>query len=177
MRPLQFAIYKGTGGSWGAAQFSLQPPHYYRENPKQRDFTGLDALDDGGKLKEGWKIREGAVFLQQTSTKEGQKNVYDWDAKVVMALSVEDMGKLALACTTGESTKIFHDPGAKTAAQGAVIKSLTINSPEGVRKGVVLSIIQKAGGTTTKHDVPVSGAEAIVLTQLLRSAISRSLNW
>ena len=70
--PLQYSIYKGTGGKWGAIQFNLQPPHYY--NGKQKDFVGTEAIAEGRRLNEGWKIREGAIFMEAAPARD--KNVY-----------------------------------------------------------------------------------------------------
>jgi hypothetical protein len=169
MNSLQYAIYKGTGGKYGCVQFSLQKPHYY--HGKQKDFSGSEALQDG-KLKEGWKIREGCVFMEITSAKD--KNVYDWDNKVIMALSVSDIGKLLVALSKTGKTEIMHDPGAKTEHQGAVKKFLNVDVTE---KGVMLSCTQTSTGEKKNHAVPVSPDEAAVLRQLLQSAVSASLGW
>jgi hypothetical protein len=175
MRPLQYAVYKGMGGKFGALQLNFQEPHYYEVNGKKRDFTGDQALDTTGKLQDGWRVREGAIFLEITSAKD--KNVYDWENKIVMALSTTDMGKLALACATGDECKIMHDPNAKTESQGSVTKSLSMASPQGTKVGALVSVAMTQGGQTVKHTVPLSGDEVLVLGQLLRTAISRSLNW
>lgn len=182
MDPLQYAIYKGTGGKFGAIQFNLQAPHFY--NGKRKDYDGRVGEDDGaafrledGKriLKDGWKQREGAIFLQITSAKD--KNVYDWDNKIIMALSINDIGKVIMALLTGEKCELMHDPGAKTESQGTVKKYLTISSPKGPAVGVVISATQMAGSDKKTHTVPVTGDEVIVLKTLLQQAISRTLNW
>lgn len=175
MRPLQHAIYKGTGGKFGAMQLNLQEPHFYEVNSKKRDYTGEQALDAIGKIKEGWRMREGAIFLEMSSAKG--KNVYDWENKIVMALSVTDMGKLSLALLTGDGCSIMHDPGAKTESQGAVTKALKVISPKGTKEGAFATLSKTAGGQTVKHSVPLTGDEVVVLGQLLRSAITKSLNW
>jgi len=82
-------------------QFNFQAPHFFRD--KQKDFTGVNALGEDGKMKEGWKIREGAVFLEITSTKD--KNVYDWENKVTIALSTNDLGKVLFGIKTGNEGK------------------------------------------------------------------------
>lgn len=169
LNPLQYAVYKGTGGKYGAVQFNLQRPHYY--HGKQKDFYGTQALSEG-KLQEGWKIREGCVFMEITSTKD--KNVYDWDNKIILALSVSDMGKLLAGLNKLGETKIMHDPGAKTEAQGAVKKFLTVNLSE---QGALFSCTQSSAGETKAHSVPLSPDEVVVLRSLLQQGIARSLNW
>jgi len=173
MNPLQYAVYKGTGGKWGAVQFNFQPPHFYQE--KQKDFTGINALDEAGKMKEGWKIREGAVFLEITSTKD--KNVYDWENKITIALSVNDLGKVLFALKTGEETKIMHDPGAKSDRAGQVQKFLNVSSPNGTAQGCMVRASMTSNGQTKSHQVPLTGDELLVLGCLVQSAISRALGW
>lgn len=170
---LQYAIYKGMTGKHGAVQFGYQKAHYYQS--KQKDFDGNQALDENGRLVEGWKIREGAIFLEITSTKD--KNVYDWDNKIVIALSITDMGKVLFTLRTGEECKITHDPGAKSDTAGQVRKYLNISSPGGTAKGVLIQATQTQGEDKKSHMVPLTGDEVLVLAQLLQTAISSSLGW
>lgn len=173
---MQYAIYKGTGGKHGAVQFNFQRPHYY--NGKQKDFTGETAfsvMDGKRQLREGWQPREGAIFLEITSTKD--KNVYDWENKVVIALSIDDMGKVLETLLTGNECKLIHDPGAKSESAGVVKKFLTITSPKGVKEGCIISCTQQSGGDSRNHSVPIAASELIILRSLLTSAISKSLNW
>ncbi len=79
MNPMQFSIYKGTGGSHGALQLNFQRPHFYFGKLKSFDgmFEGksvYEETDGKRKLKEGWKEREGCIFLDIAPTKD--KNVY-----------------------------------------------------------------------------------------------------
>lgn len=172
MTPQQFAVYKGTGGKFGALQFDLQLPHYYKD--KQKDYTGEQALD-GFKTKEGWNRREGAVFLQATTAVD--KNVYDWEKKIIFALSVQDMAKVVLSLSTGEECKLMHDPGAKSDTAGAIKKYLNISSPNGTVNGCMVTLSQTSGGETRRHTVPMDGSEVIALRQLLLTAIPRALGW
>lgn len=177
-RPLQYAVYKGMSGKFGAAQFNFQPAHFYKDRDK--DFTGKFALDAQGKLLEdqGWKQREGAVFIEVAPPLGGNK--YDWEQgkKITMALSVTDMGKIVHHLSSGTECKIMHDPGAKTATQGAVKKYLNLSSPEGIMtRGTLLSLSQDSGGDKNNVTVPLSPDECIVVRQLLLTAISRALQW
>jgi hypothetical protein len=178
MLPLQFAVYKGTGGKHGAAQFNLQLPHYYMG--KRKDFTGTEAMEldettGRMKMKEGWKLREGAIFLEITSAKG--PNIYDWETKITMALSTDDMGKVMQTLVSGEECKLMHDPGAKSDAQGAVKKYFSLSSPQGLSAGVILSVTQVSGGEKRVHTVPFSASEVLVLRALFQAAIARSLAW
>lgn len=175
-RPLQYSIYKGMSGKFGAVQFNLQPAHYYKD--KLKDFTGDQALDDQGKLREtaGWKQREGAVFVEVAPSVGSNK--YDWEQKITFALSVTDMGKIVHFLSTGKDTSIMHDPGAKTETAGAVKKFLNLSSPKGILEGgCMLQLSQTKGSEKIGHTVPLTPDECLVVRQLLLSAISTSLNW
>lgn len=174
VRPIQFNVYKGMGGKHGAIQFTLQPGHYYHPQTKTRDFTGNLAFD-GSRLKDGWKVKEGAVFIDITSTKD--KNIYDWDNKIVFALSIDDIGKILLSLATGETCKIMHDPGAATKAAGVTNKVLSISSPSGTKVGVIIQISETTAGETKTHKVPLAGSEVMILKELLSAAIPRLLAW
>ena len=172
MRPLQYAIYKGMNGKWGAIQLNLQSPHYY--SGKNKDYSGYEALE-GGSLKPGWKVREGTIFLEITSTKD--KNVYDWENKIVIALGMTDIGKILHCLYTGQDCNIMHDPGAKSHSQGLVRKNLSVTSPKGTAHGCMFRASQNSGGQQKSHSVPLSGDELIILKELLQASVPLILNW
>lgn len=182
MKPTQWAVYKGLTGKNGAVQFNLQLPHYYTDDKRvPKDFTGSQALDSLGKIKDGWKQREGAVFIEMSSAIG--PNQYDWEHKITMALSITDMGKVLEFLRTGKSLALMHDPGAKSDSQGEIRKHLNFDSPngimgkEGARGGCIIRCSMSAGGNTTTHTVPLSTDECIVLQQLLQAAIPAALHW
>ena len=172
MRPLQYAIYKGMAGKWGAIQLNLQPPHFY--SGKNKDYTGYEAMENGS-LRDGWKIREGTIFMEITSTKD--RNVYDWENKIVLALSVTDVGKILHSLYTGQECSIMHDPGAKSESQGLVKKNLNLVSPKGTINGCMVRASYTAAGNTKSHQVPLSGDELIVMKELLHAAVPQMLKW
>lgn len=169
--PLQWAVYKGTGGRFGALQFKLQGPHYYN-NQGQKDYTGRLAFDEDGRFKDGWKIREGAVFMEITSA--NGKNSYDWSSKIIFALSVGDMGKVLLGLSRAGKTEIMHDPHAKTDNANNIKKFLNVEVSD---KGAVVSCSQIGNGERKSHSVPLGPDEVVTLRALLTRAISKSLNW
>ena len=173
MNPMQYAVYKGTGGKFGAIQFNLQKPHFY--SGKFKDYTGAEAfevVDGKRRLKDGWKEREGCVFLEITSAKD--KNVYDWDSKIIFALSVGDMGKVLLGLGKVGETEIMHDPNAKSTDAGKVKKFLNMKLSD---KGALFSVTQMSGGERVSHSVPLSPDEVVVLRQLLQAGIVTALSW
>lgn len=183
MNPLQLAFYKGAGGKYGALQLNLQKPHYYvKDNPKLKNYDGKfipDAWKEQypGLTKDDLTSREGALFLEITSAIG--KNEYDWQNKIIMALSIADMGKLLLVLEgLLQEATIMHDPGAKSSSAGKVQKHLNISSPKGIKVGVTISIMVKnAEGETLKHSVPLSGDEAKILAICIRTIIPAALAW
>jgi hypothetical protein len=192
MNPMQYPIYKGTGGKFGAAQFNFQNSHFYKG--KQKDFNGTEAfevVDGRRKLKDGWKERQGGVFVEVAPTVD--KNTYDWQQKVIMALSINDLGKLLYFLKTGKSSNknerekegrptnsvvIMHDPNAKKDGAGATQKYLKLYSPNGTSEGCMLTVVQVENKKKKfEHSVPLSGDELVVLATLFQSAISKALNW
>lgn len=197
MNPMQHAIYKGTSGKFGAVQFNLQLPHYYLG--KAKDFKGLvdpenkndqaafTLVDGKVRLKDGWKQREGAVFVE-AAPPSGQ-NEYDWNKKVIMALSVTDLGKVLYFLQTGQSPvekerkdnprgmSLYHDPGAKSSSAGKKKKYLKFFSKEGPAYGLMLTVESTEGDDKRTAQVPLSGDEVMALRTLLSAAVSRSLGW
>ena len=183
INPLQLSFYKGAGGKHGAIQFNLQKPHYYvKSNPKLKNYNGKfipeDWLMDNPHLtRDDLSSREGALFLEICSTKGA--NEYNWEKKIVMALSIHDMGKV-LTVLEGlkKDVDIMHDPGAKSSTAGEIRKKLIVNSPEGIKSGVIVTVTMKdKSEETTKHTVPLSCEEARVLAICIRSFIPVALGW
>jgi len=183
MNPLQLAFYKGAGGKNGALQFNLQRPHYYvKGNPKLKCYEGKFIPEhwkgDNPELtRDDLTSREGALFMEITSA--SGKNVYDWERKIVMALSISDLGKMLMVLEGVQAeVKIMHDPGAKSSTAGKVQKHLNISSPKGIKVGALVNVMMKhADGETTKHMVPLSGDEVRVLSACIRAVIPAALAW
>jgi len=176
--PLQLAFYKGTGGKHGALQFNLQRPHYYCTSCKKKDWDSFlsPKTCKACNTDDSMKSREGALFMEITSTTG--PNVYDWEKKITMALSLSDLGKVLLTLEgLTEETKIMHDPGAKSSAAGQVQKSLSVTSPKGIKVGCMVSAAITQGGNTTRHTVPLSADEVRTLSVCIRHLIPAGLGW
>jgi hypothetical protein len=177
LQPVQKAIYKGIKGSNGALQFNLQPAHRFCTTCKKKDYTEDPTC---GVCKNKITTREGAVFVEVASTTG--PNVYDWENKIVFALSDVDIGKILWGVKHKNkdgvfSTSLMHDPGAKTASFGKVKKYMSIDSPDGPQAGCIIRMTEQSGDQKKTHTVPVSGDELVVLVTLLTAAIPRMLAW
>jgi len=179
--PQRLAFYKGMGGKFGAIQFHLQKPHYFCPKCKAKDFGAVlpEPCDTSNCSLNGTKMesREGCIFVEITSA--SGPNKYDWEKKILFALSTNDMGQLLFGLETGEEIKLMHDPGAKSDKQGEVSKNLHMASPKGIKSGCLITMSQKKASSeeSLKHTVPLSGPEAKVLSVFLRAAITVSLAW
>ncbi len=183
--PQRLAIYKGLTGKYGAVQFNLQRPHYYCPICKKKDFESVlpktcTGYEDAQHKPTEMQSREGCIFLEIASATG--PNEYDWskEKKITMALSITDMSKLLFTCETGTDCKIFHDPGAKSALQGKVAKTLNASCTSGdIQNGLMLSVSMKEQGKqeSIKHTVPLDGSETKMLSVFLRGALLSSLDW
>jgi len=148
-RPLTYKIYKGMGGKQGCFQFSLLPAY-------------------SGKRKD-----EGAVFIEAAPTIG--KNQYDWDNKVIFALSVNDIGSMLAGFTLGKM-ELYHDPDAKTNQQGSRPKKLSLES--GQQAGTFfLRLSEKSNENTKNIAISLQPQEVYILVTLLKSAIPKVMGW
>ncbi len=175
MKSLGYNIYKGMGNKFGAAQFNFSPAHYYCSGKcKTKNYENETQLCDCKDTK--MIARDGCVFLEITSTKAA--NVYDWDNKIVMALSVNDLGKIITGLRQATEVKLLHDPGAKSESAGKVKKTLSFGLPS--EKGCVVTATEyneMNADAPKKHTVPMTLDEVTILVTLFERAISRCLSW
>lgn len=176
--PLQLCIYKGITGKYGCIKFSPQAPYFHvKDNTKLRNY-------DGRFIKDSWKEknpaltdndmvgREGTLFMDITSAID--RNVYDWDNKIIFALNIWDMAKILTWLETGakEELKLMHDPNAGSANKGQVQKFVKFSSPQGLGVGCTIQASQRnASGNNISHMVPVATYELVALKQVLCQCI------
>lgn len=158
-RPLQYKIYKGIKGKFGAIRFGLLPAY----------------VNSGNNNKP-----EGAVFVEAAPT-IGVNN-YDWEnSKIVFALKVTDIGKiLSFLKTKNESNLILlHDTGlSKGQPQGELVTILNISRPNETMKSFWVNMSQKEQGSVKNEvKIPISIDEMFVIYTLLEAAIPRILAW
>lgn len=148
-RCIQYAIYKGISGKQGAIQFSLLPAY----KSKKKD--------------------EGAVFIEAAPTIG--PNEYDWQNKIIFALSTNDIGKVLVTLKGGEGCSIYHDPDTGTERKNTRAKRLTIEPGNTGTFKVALS--QQLGEEKRYASLYIDAGEAQILTALLTRAIGRILGW
>lgn len=175
MKSLQYAVYKGKGGKFGAAQFNLSPSHFYCDTCKAKNYQGELHPATGTNCSGKMLSREGCIFLEMTSP--SAPDVYDWANKVIFAMSVTDLGKLLVGLRSGNEVKLLHDPGAGSEKMGQVKKTLSFTSPKGLEAGGLLSLYETAIDNKKSHTVPLTGDEVMTLAVLIQAGISRCLNW
>jgi hypothetical protein len=151
-KPLVFAIYKGVSGKYGCFQFKLANAY---DNPNRPERI------DGG------------VFIEAAPAVGSNK--YDWENKIVFALSVSDIGKILNDGLRGGEVSIFHDPGAKSDKANITKKSLKIT--KGQKGGYFWSLREETAGREKTVSIPVSNDEATVIAELLKVAIPKILGW
>jgi hypothetical protein len=160
--PLQFALYKGVTGKFGALRLSLKKAYQDMRNERPHGCVFLDMAPSIG------------------------PNVYDWEnQKIIMALTATDISKIILYlrapghkafARTDNKLKIYHDRGAGTNKKGQDVTSIEVNKPAD-RDNFFFSTYQRKGEVTKKATVTISADEAISIGTLLQTAIPKILAW
>lgn len=180
--PIQFAVYKGINGKFGAVQFDLQDAHFSCSSCRAKNYTAPShPPTDVSHPPESFSmdVREGTLFVSASSPTQG--GGYDWDKKVVMALNVGDISKILYFLRTGnpgEGLRLVHDRHAGTPRKGESLSYLSLNSPRGLAQGCILSLSKKTGEDVIgPHTIPFLPTEAMALGILLQAAVPRILAW
>lgn len=134
------------------------------------------------------RIKPGSLLIEIAKNAEGQGKAYDWENKIKIALSVQELGKLCLALggqkTVNKEDKdsnftllaeFVHDPNIGREGQGSDIKSLSLSGAKG-KKIMYLSLRSRAN----KHgniSIPLGPDDAYVLKTLATKAITKALGW
>jgi len=155
--PVKYAIYKGMGGKFGAAQFSLirfdpNREHNGKPNPK------------------------GGVLLEMAPTTG--KNVYNWETgKVSFWMSVEDISEFLIYRNMDKDDDnnegIFH-------SFNDTNKKLRIgkgNVYKGLPTWLMSLHASVKGGESRTVNMPISAKEMATLIKLLEAAIPAILGW
>ena len=159
--PIQYRIYKGISGKNGALRLNLKRP-YANQNPKKS---------------------EGVIFLEAAAAIG--RNEYDWDNKIIIALSIVDIPKIILYLRSPNHSvfdrsdgklKLIHDKGAGTAKKGQEVKTLEIAKSERT-SNFMFNVYESSNGTNKSASIPVSPDEVIAIGTLLQAAIPVIMAW
>ena len=162
--PLQYALYKGVTGKFGALRLNLKKA--YQDSRRDK--------------------HDGCIFLEMAPATG--PNIYDWEnSKIIMALTITDIPKILLYLRApnhplfarndaGGKLKIYHDRGAGTNDKGKDTTTLEINKPED-KDNIFVSAYQRRGDVTKTATVTISPDEAVAVATLLQAAIPQILAW
>ena len=145
--PIQFALFKGVTGKFGAMRLKLKKA--YTDTNRNKD--------------------DGCIFLEMAPAVGA--NMYDWEnSKIIMALSIIDIPKIILYLRSPThqifqndkadgKLKIYHDKGAGTNLKGQNTTNLTLDKPKD-RNNFFLSAVQTKEGKSKTASVTISPDEA-----------------
>lgn len=160
--PLQYSLYKGVTGKFGALRLNLKKAY---QDTRRNKF-------------------DGCIFLEMAPATGA--NVYDWEnGKIIISLSIIDIPKMLLYLRApghqafkknDGKMKIFHDRGAGTNDRGANTTSIEMHKPAD-RDNIFISAYQKNGSNSKNATVTISPDEAIAMGTLLQAAIPLLLAW
>jgi len=160
--PMQFGIYKGATGKWGALRLNLRKAY-------QDTYKGKD---------------NGCIFLDMAPATG--PNIYDWDNnKIVMALNITDISKIILYLRapqhpifskTDGNLQIFHDKDAGTANAGQNMTSIEVTKPAD-KNNTFINAYQKKDGQVRRANVTISPDEALTIGTLLQASIPLIIAW
>jgi hypothetical protein len=151
---MDYRVYKGKTGKFGAIQFSA---------PTSADND---------------KNKPGVIFINIANALAPDS--YDWKNKIIMALNLTDLSAILhffVTAGSGASLSLYHDPDKGKSNEGTRAKQLNIFTKDGVLGGMMITCSQKMDNGTITCKVPLSGPEVICLKTLLEWALPRMLNW
>ena len=159
--PLQYTLYKGMSGKFGAMRLNLKKA--YQDTRRDKN--------------------DGCVFLEMAPATG--PNIYDWEnSKIIMALSITDIPKFILYLRApshplfkkNDALKIYHDRGAGTNDKGKDTTALKLTKPAD-RDNIFLTAYQSRNGVSKEATVTIAPDEAVAMGTLLQAAIPLIVAW
>ena len=121
-------------------------------------------------------FKTGTFFISVAEPLQNDGEKFNWDQKITIALSVDEVGKLLLSLG-GVQQDFFHDRNMGTSKQGESATIMRIR-PSDDNKVLFLNLSKKNGDQIQKGPaIVISKADAIVLKSLMTAAIPRMLGW
>lgn len=155
---MQYSIYKGVKGKFGAVQFDLKSGLHRGET------------DDRGNTQE--KDKPGCIFVNITCA--AGPNKYDWDQQIKFALGAADIGKILLGLRKGNEVSLVHVMNKGKEQEGP---TKTFKLSKGESYGWFLNMTEGPRDGGRNHGVPISDDEALVLATLLQDALPKIFKW
>jgi hypothetical protein len=156
---MQFEIYKGMSGRFGAVQLSLIHPYYECPKCKARNYSS-------------W------THPPNDNSCVG-KNVYDWKNKIVFAISAKsgDLGHVLTGLRyQDDEIKLLHDPNMKSASQGQIVKTFSLVKGKN-NDGSYMMYLSEKSADKKNYMIPLSKSEVESLRILLTAAFPNLLGW
>lgn len=155
--PAPYVIYKGKG----ALRVALK--------------KGTLDIEKGRDGRTFAFTNKGCVFLHFCNA-IGPRS-YDWDNKVVVALNEHEIGDLFLCLTRGTPIEFFHDKNLGKPDQGKFTKKVTFRPTDDKNAIMANCFVKDGDNQITMNAVPIHRKEMVALSELLRSAFSKTMGW
>jgi hypothetical protein len=126
----------------------------------------------GGVMRFGLNLAKGAVFLD-AAMQSGDKQ-FDWENKITMKWGLNDLGSaLAALQRRMPEAKLFH----KTNLANSAFDLVRQDDPQRAPYTMSLSRQDAATKEVRKVSIPLTHAEAAVLSIVLETAVARLVGW
>jgi hypothetical protein len=164
--PLQYKLFKGLTGKFGALRLGFKRPWTNKNNSNKQ---------------------EGILFLEMAPPLGN--NIYDWENnKLVFSLAINDVGKLVHYFKSPKKyfsdkydscqIQLLHDKNAGTKDKGKEFKTLSISKSTNMNNFMVsLRYVNKDLNINKEAKITLAPDEAIILDELLKASIPASLAW
>ena len=167
-----FKVHK----SRAALTISFARPQVSVVTPRSASSQPYYRLERAGALQ--LEFAQAATDAPDTATAPGSNaRSYNWRDKVVMSLSVSEIGDLLAfsSLPAVAEIKFFHDPQLGTEAAGETRKELLVRRA-GAGKGYYFNLaVNMKGAGKSQVQVPVSDGEMAVLVELCRQSLPQLL--
>lgn len=130
--------------------------------------------------KEGDKYQnydKGTIFLSAAPVLEGQTKKFNWDARILIALTRQEISDIADLATKPADTelKLFHDPGKGGPTEGQKVTSVSVKIAESTvvkgAKAFLFNFYQKVQGAEKKVSVVLSENQMRLLAKDFTQAL------
>ena len=119
--------------------------------------------------------KPGVVFLSIARAIKARK--YDWEKKIIMAITSLEIAKLEIARLKGEKTSFFHDPGMGSEEEGKQYKNFIMERGRDGKSWFLAFTWKRGEQDPYRISIVLSDSEYYVLKQFLDRSIPPVLGW